>query len=191
MAMAAMAAPGGGGKQSVVSVASGGTGGMPGGGGGAGGAAYSAPDAAAAAKGLADAAAGPVQRKLRVVRAMHAHAQQAYSGDMTLESARRAVRELAAEAADERFVVLVSDANLEQYGITPRELGKLLTLDPEVRVFIIFIGTLEGQAEKYLGGGGGGGGGDEPELPPGHVFLCLNTRDLPKILQKIFASTLL
>jgi len=82
----------------------------------------------------------------------------------------------------------VSDANLEQYGITPRELGKLLTLDPEVRVFIIFIGTLEGQAEKYLGGGGGG---DEPELPPGHVFLCLNTRDLPKILQKIFASTLL
>ena len=144
-------------------------------------------DEEAEAKALRAAQAGPVQRKLRVVRSMHAHAQQAYSGDMTLESARRQVRELAAEEADERFVVLVSDANLEQYGITPHELGKLLNLDPLVRVFMIFIGTLEGQAEKYLGGGDA----DSPPLPPGHVFLCLNTRDLPKILQKIFASTLL
>ena len=127
MAMAAMAAPNGGGKQSVVSVASGGTGGKPGS--GAGGAAYSAPDAAAAAKGLADAAAGPVQRKLRVVRAMHAHAQQAYSGDMTLESARRAVRELAAEAADERFVVLVRPL-ATRYGLASSLFFHLLTHSP-------------------------------------------------------------
>ena len=39
-----------------------------------------------------------------------------------------------------RFVVLVSDANIEQYGITPAELGKLLRHQPNVRVFVIFIG---------------------------------------------------
>ena len=39
-----------------------------------------------------------------------------------------------------RFVVLVSDANIEQYGITPAELGKLLRHQPNVRVFLIFIG---------------------------------------------------
>ena len=75
-----------------------------------------------------------------------------------------------------RFVVLVSDANIEQYGITPAEISKLLRHQASVRVFVIFIGTLEGQAEKYIGAGASA-------LPPGHVFLCLNTRDLPKVLQ--------
>ena len=54
--------------------------------------------------------------RLGVIRAMIQHSSTCRSGDHTLDAGRRAVLELASEPADDRFVFLVSDANLEGYG---------------------------------------------------------------------------
>jgi hypothetical protein len=116
----------------------------------------------------------------QVARQMFAHCQQAFSGDMTLEAARRAIQEVVAEEADDYFVVLLSDANLDQYNISAEDLSGLINADPRVHVFILFIGTLGDQAEKYM-----------DEMPPGHVFLCLDTKQIPKVLQQVFTSALM
>jgi hypothetical protein len=100
-------------------------------------------------------------------------------GDMTLEAARRAIEEVVAEEADDYFVVLLSDANLDQYSISAADLSGLISADPRVHVFIVFIGTLGDQAEKYMG-----------QMPPGHVFLCLDTQEIPRVLQQVFTSAL-
>ncbi len=42
------------------------------------------------------------------------------SGDYTLTATELAIRELEKEEADEHFVIVVSDANLRRYGISPR-----------------------------------------------------------------------
>lgn len=79
---------------------------------------------------------------------MHAHSQFCMSGDYTLESTEAGIRELAREDADERFVVVLSDANLERYGITPERFARALTSDPQVNAFAIFIGSLGDQADR-------------------------------------------
>ena len=79
---------------------------------------------------------------------MHAHSQFCMSGDYTLEGTEAAVRELARQEADERFVVVLSDANLERYGISPERFARALTSDPQVNAFAIFIGSLGDQAER-------------------------------------------
>ena len=99
---------------------------------------------------------------------------------------------------DEYFVVLISDANLEQYGIEPGALAHTLTQDRSVHASIIFIGGLERQAERY--------GSDRAvpwsvgwknddtrrisnTLPPGHHYRCQEAKDLPQIMSMIFLST--
>lgn len=79
---------------------------------------------------------------------MHAHSQFCMSGDYTLEAADASIKELAQEEADEHFLVVLSDANLERYGIRPERFANVLTSDPEVNAFVIFIGSLGDQAER-------------------------------------------
>ena len=55
---------------------------------------------------------------------MVAHSQFCMSGDHTLSATRRAIAEVVKEEADEHFVFVVSDANLERYGINPERLGE-------------------------------------------------------------------
>jgi hypothetical protein len=52
--------------------------------------------------------------------------------------------------ADEYFVVVLSDANLGQYGITPEALARALTADPRVRASLLFIGSLRDEAARYV-----------------------------------------
>lgn len=78
---------------------------------------------------------------------MHAHSQFCMSGDYTLEAT-----DLAQEEADEHFLVVLSDANLERYGIRPERLANVLTSDPQVSAFVIFIGSLGDQAQRWEGG---------------------------------------
>lgn len=80
---------------------------------------------------------------------MHAHAQFCMSGDYTLEATEASIKELAREEADEHFVVVLSDANLERYGIRPERFAQVLTSDPQVNAFAIFIGSLGDQAERW------------------------------------------
>lgn len=50
---------------------------------------------------------------------------------------------------DERFLVLLSDANLDRYGIRPSHLRSALLDDETVNAFIILIGSLGQQAIRY------------------------------------------
>ena len=112
------------------------------------------------------------RERLQVIRKMHAHSDLCDSGDNTLSSVRYAVREIVKKEADEYAVFLLSDANLEQYGIGARELQDILELDQRVRVFIIFIGSLGDQAARLT-----------TSMPAGNVFVALNTSDIPIIMK--------
>lgn len=120
------------------------------------------------------------KERLKVLKAMHAHAQFCMSGDYTLEGTEASIKELSREEADEHFVVVLSDANLERYGIRPELFAKVLTSDPQVNAFAIFIGSLGDQAERL-----------QKTLPAGRSFVAMDTKQIPQILQQIFTSTML
>ncbi|KAF7665107.1 hypothetical protein LDENG_00155060 [Lucifuga dentata] len=120
------------------------------------------------------------KQRLKVLKTMHAHAQFCMSGDYTLEGTQASIAELAREEADEHFVVVLSDANLERYGIRPERFAQALTSDPQVNAFAIFIGSLGDQAERL-----------QKTLPAGRSFVAMDTKEIPQILQQIFTSTML
>uniref|UniRef100_A0A1A7X2M3 von Willebrand factor A domain-containing protein 8 n=3 Tax=Iconisemion striatum TaxID=60296 RepID=A0A1A7X2M3_9TELE len=120
------------------------------------------------------------KQRLKVLQTMHAHSQFCMSGDCTLEATEASIKELAREEADEHFVVILSDANLERYGIRPERFAQVLTSDPQVNAFAIFIGSLGDQAERL-----------QRTLPAGRSFVAMDTKHIPQILQQIFTSTVL
>ncbi|XP_072370485.1 von Willebrand factor A domain-containing protein 8-like [Scyliorhinus torazame] len=120
------------------------------------------------------------KERLQIMKTMHAHAQFCMSGDHTLEGTAHAVQEIAREEADERFVIVLSDANLERYGINPERFARALTCNPQVNAFAIFIGSLGDQAERL-----------QQTLPAGRSFVAMDTKQIPQILQQIFTSTML
>jgi hypothetical protein len=84
------------------------------------------------------------------VQALHAHSQFCISGDSTLEAAKHAIEQIAKEDVDEKFVIVLSDANLDRYGIPPKKLAEIVTMDDDVNAFVIFIGTLGDQAQRFV-----------------------------------------
>eukprot|EP00058_Branchiostoma_floridae_P007969 XP_002593457.1 hypothetical protein BRAFLDRAFT_277037 [Branchiostoma floridae] len=118
--------------------------------------------------------------RLDALKTMHAHSQFCMSGDHTLEATEHAISNIVKDEADEYFVIVLSDANLDRYGISPRLFSKALTADENVNAFALFIGTLGDQAERH------------PRfLPAGKAFVCLDTKNIPQVLQQIFTSTML
>ncbi|KAL4221611.1 von Willebrand factor A domain-containing protein 8 [Mactra antiquata] len=120
------------------------------------------------------------KERLNLVKTMHAHSQFCLSGDTTLQATRYAVESLAKEEADERFLIILSDANFDRYGISPARFGQILQADENVNAYAIFIGSLGDQAVRLT-----------KQLPMGHSFICMDTKNLPQILQQIFTSTML
>nr|XP_045609178.1 von Willebrand factor A domain-containing protein 8-like isoform X1 [Procambarus clarkii]XP_045609179.1 von Willebrand factor A domain-containing protein 8-like isoform X1 [Procambarus clarkii] len=120
------------------------------------------------------------KERLDVLKTMQAHSQFCLSGDHTLEAAAEAVKHIATEESDESFVILLSDANLDRYGIRPSQLSKALTAESTVNTYAIFIGSLGDQADRLT-----------KALPAGHSFVCLDLTKLPQILQQIFTSAML
>ncbi|XP_033638187.1 von Willebrand factor A domain-containing protein 8-like [Asterias rubens] len=120
------------------------------------------------------------KERLEVLKTMNAHAQFCMSGDHTLEGTKHAIESIAKEEADERFVIILSDANLDRYGISPKLFGQSLTADDEVNAYALFIGSLGNQADVLV-----------RSLPAGRGFVCLDTKNIPQILQQIFTSTML
>ncbi|XP_018330489.1 von Willebrand factor A domain-containing protein 8 [Agrilus planipennis] len=88
------------------------------------------------------------KERLDVIQTMHAHSQFCLSGDHTLQATQLAVKSLAEEDCDEAIVVILSDANLQRYGIKPADLGAALTAYPNVNAYAVFIGSLGDQAER-------------------------------------------
>lgn len=75
---------------------------------------------------------------------------------------------------------MLSDANLDRYGISPASFADALTSKDNVNAYTIFIGSLGDQADRLV-----------KQLPSGHSFACLDTAKLPQIIQQIFNSTFL
>jgi MoxR-like ATPase len=64
----------------------------------------------------------------RLIRRVATHAGNCASGDASVEALRRAVRRAASVAADERIVLLVSDANLARHGIGAGDLAEAMAV---------------------------------------------------------------
>jgi hypothetical protein len=122
------------------------------------------------------------KERLDMLRLMHAHSQFCMSGDHTLPATVTAISELAKQVDehDESFVIVLSDANFDRYGISPRAFAKILNKNDQVAAFAIFIGSLGDQAERLA-----------KSLPPGKAFVCMDTKKIPEILKTIFTSTML
>eukprot|EP00127_Corallochytrium_limacisporum_P004994 Clim_evm17s196 gene=Clim_evmTU17s196 len=118
--------------------------------------------------------------RMDVLLEMQAHSQFCMSGDHTVEALKQSINEMAQKEADESFVCLISDANLDRYGIHPQQLTKIMDSESKVNAVVIFIGTIGDQAEKL-----------RRSLPTGRAFVCMNTQDLPKIMSEIFRSSIL
>lgn len=79
---------------------------------------------------------------------MHAHSQFCWSGDNTVEATKYSIDSLAKEDSDESIVIVLSDANLSRYNISPKELTRALSSqEPKVQAYCIFIGSLENEAQ--------------------------------------------
>ncbi|XP_014598623.1 PREDICTED: von Willebrand factor A domain-containing protein 8 isoform X1 [Polistes canadensis] len=120
------------------------------------------------------------KRRLEVIKTMHAHSQFCMSGDNTLEATQYAISSLAKEDSDESIVVVLSDANLERYGIRPEIFAKVLTSNSDVNAYAIFIGSLGDQATRLI-----------KKMPSGRAYVCMDLQNIPRILQQIFASSVL
>ena len=81
---------------------------------------------------------------------MHAHSQFCLSGDSTLQATKYAVESLAKEESDEAFLIVLSDANFERYGISPSKFGEILRGNEKVNAYAIFVGSLGDQAIRYV-----------------------------------------
>ncbi|XP_054715582.1 von Willebrand factor A domain-containing protein 8-like [Uloborus diversus] len=120
------------------------------------------------------------KERLEILKKMYLHSQFCMSGDNTLPATEHAIRTITDQEADEYFVIVLSDANFDRYGILPSTFSALLTSNPKVNAFAIFIGSLGNQAHVL-----------SKQLPAGRAFVCFDSADLPQILQKIFTSALL
>jgi hypothetical protein len=96
------------------------------------------------------------------------------AGDHSMEAARRAIEAAAAVDADDRYVFLLSDANLGRYDVSPDALGAVLRSDPHVRAYAIFVA--EPQAAKWLA----------EQLPFGRGFAVHEVARLPAVMREIF-----
>ncbi|KAI8033057.1 hypothetical protein M5D96_014190 [Drosophila gunungcola] len=122
------------------------------------------------------------KERFEAIRMMHAHSQFCWSGDSTVKAAREACSTLGAEQDyDNAIVVVLSDANLQRYGIAPKDLAVALKRgEPKVKGYAIFIGSLAEEADEI-----------NAEMPAGQSFVCMDLTKLPHILQQIFTSSLL
>ena len=100
------------------------------------------------------------------------------TGRLNLYANEKLVKEISKLEADERVVFLLSDANLEAYGIGGKDLDKLIKTgqDLDVRVFVMFIGTLGDQAVRLVKESGSG--------RAGRIMIAMRTEDIPKLVKR-------
>jgi MoxR-like ATPase len=117
------------------------------------------------------------KERMDVALKMSAHAQFCWSGDNTVNAMKRSIPNVLAEPGDDYFVFVISDANLEQYGISTTDLSRIIRSSDKVHMYCIFIASFGAQASHL-----------NRALPPGHGFECLDTQQLPLILKRIFVA---
>ena len=122
------------------------------------------------------------KERLKIVRRMAAHTQFCSSGDHTLEATREAIEEASRhlENVDEAFVFVLSDANLERYGIRPSAFADALTSHPKVNAHACFLASLGGAAERL-----------KDALPAGKASVCLDASELPNAFRSMLTASAL
>ncbi|KAI8855150.1 hypothetical protein BC829DRAFT_378230 [Chytridium lagenaria] len=114
-----------------------------------------------------------------VLTKMRAHSQYCLSGDNTLAAIDYGVQSISKKDADDYYVLILSDANIQQYNIAPAQIAKALNQSEAVNASLILIGSLQDQAKQIA------------KAMPESAFICMNTKELPQILKKMFLSSML
>ena len=120
------------------------------------------------------------KERLAAVQRMEAHAQYSYPGDHTLAATRRAIADIAGLDADQRLVMVVSDADLQRYGIDVREWDGVLRGDPRVQAYVVLISNNVDEAERI-----------RAALAPGRAHICAETASLAVTFKQIFRDSVL
>jgi MoxR-like ATPase len=118
------------------------------------------------------------EERLRVLKKMQAHAEYCASGDNTLEALALARDKLARCDADERLVIVVSDANLDRYGIEPERLAVEMKKQPSVECYCVFIAAEPAAARSV-------------EKMNGRAWLCTELENMPNIVKQILRASVL
>jgi hypothetical protein len=119
------------------------------------------------------------KKMLHVLQQMYVHSQYCWSGDNTLRATRQAIEDIENEKADDYIVIVISDANLQRYGIDPNVLGGILEANPKVNAVALFIGSI-GEEAKHL----------TKQLPSGRSFYVPDSSHIPQFMKEIFTSAL-
>ena len=98
------------------------------------------------------------------------------------QATREAIEEASThlEDVDEAFVFVLSDANLERYGIRPSDFAEALTSHPKVNAHACFLASLGGAAERLT-----------EALPAGKASVCLDASELPKAFRRLLVGSAL
>ena len=118
-------------------------------------------------------------QRIRVVNQLYHNAMSCNSGDHTLAAAHHAILDVTSKEADDYFVFVLSDANLQSYGITEKSLSAILFSDKRVNTFAIFIAGE--QTAQFL----------TSNIPIGHGHVCMDTSSLPHIFKEVFQQSVL
>ena len=116
--------------------------------------------------------------RLKMLQRMAAHTQFCHPGDYTYEASAAAIREIEGRPADERFVFVISDADLKRYGKRPDEWNRILTSQPSVGAYAILIASNEAEADSI-----------HAALAPGRGHVCTDTAALAATFERIFAAS--
>ena len=83
------------------------------------------------------------KQRFEVLLNMHAHSQFCMAGDHTLEASKQSIASLSESTdLDEAFVILLSDANLDRYGIPAVHLAQSLAATDNVRYYYFIVREL-------------------------------------------------
>jgi len=111
----------------------------------------------------------------KVIEKMRMVPQYAFAGDFTVEAILNGIEEVSKHDADDWFVIAITDANFQRYGITPEELTRAMKRSPKVNTALICIG--EGAEAKWV-----------TTMLPSRGFLVKNIADVPVVLRSILST---
>jgi von Willebrand factor A domain-containing protein 8 len=128
------------------------------------------------------------KERMGILQTMIAHSQFCESGDNTLAAVKQAMSDVVIggsnddDASGNAIVIAISDANLERYGITPKDLSRAMmsrsdALSMTAKAYCIFIASFGNEAESI-----------KRELPVGRGFVCMDSSELPHIVRNILLS---
>ncbi|CAO3593309.1 unnamed protein product [Absidia cylindrospora] len=119
------------------------------------------------------------REEFEVLSRMRAHCRYCLSGDKTLGAVAHSIKEVVTEVGDDYLVVIISDANIAQHKIQPKDIAQALKSDDRVTAQMIFIGSIQDQAEqlkKALGS---------------QAHMCIENKELPKIMKSLFLASMM